>query len=115
MPDDSVDQASIPTFVLKHVHVLPRTQEEHRKQLREGDEGHPSNILNKEEMTQLTSQLYLGQLVWDANRYRQARAKATLEVDKVTDQRAEAERRHIASVQAAPDRMQQSDIWALLN
>ena len=115
VPDDSVDQASILTFVLKHVHVLRRTQEEHRKQLREGAEGHPSNILYKEEMTQLTSHLYLGQLVWDANRYRQARAKATLEVDKVTDQRAEAERRHIASVQAARDRMQQSDIWALLN
>ena len=66
--------------------------------------------MTQQEMTQLTSDLYMGKLTLDANSYRTASQKLTQHLASEKDTFAAAQLSHVKSVQAAQNQMQMSDV-----
>jgi len=97
-------------FVQKHLTDVRQTQAAHRKELRLAEASHPTNLLTRQEMTQLTTDLYLGKLTLDFNSYRAALQKLKEHSASEKDAHVAADVAHIKNVQAAQNRMQISDV-----
>ena len=109
--DDEIDDVpSLLPFVHKHLSEVRHTQAAHRKELREAEAQHPTNILTHQEMSQLTADIYLGKITLDANSYRAALQKLSQNLASEKDALAAAQLSHIKSVQAAQNQMQLSDV-----
>ena len=109
-PDNFEDGAAVIPFVLKHVPELRRAQEEHRRELRVSADNHPTNVMTKHEINELTCGIYLASATLDVNRYREAREKGLKSVSRQEDSRLRGEQEHIQSVQDAQDCMQILDV-----
>ena len=80
-PPDSIAQFSdLATFLLKKVPALKAAHAQHRRESQAVTEDHPSNVLNKKEMSTLAVTVYIAELTLDANRYRDAKMKARTSV-----------------------------------
>ena len=109
--DDGIeDKAALLPFVQKHLSELRRVQAVHRKELRQAEAQHPTNLMTQQEMAQLTTDLYLGKITLDVNSYRAALQKLSQHSASEKDALAAAQVIHIKNVQAAQNQMQLSDV-----
>ena len=108
--DGVEDVAGLLPFVQKHLGELRRVQAEHRKELREAEANHPMNLMTQQEMTQLTTDLYMGKFALDVNSYRSALQKLAQHRASEEDAFVASEAVHIKNVQAAQAQMAQSDV-----
>ena len=109
--DDGIsDVPALLPFVQKHLSELRHEQAAHRKDLRQAEAQHPTNLMTQQEMTQLTNDLYMGKLSLDANSYRTASQKLMQHLASEKDSLAAAALCHVKSVQSAQNHMQMSDV-----
>jgi len=83
---------------------------DHRKQLREAEENHPTNLMTQDQMTTLTTELYIGKLQLDMNNYRAALINIQENAVAAEEACVAATGAHVTSVQAAQNHVCQSDI-----
>ena len=107
--DDGIsDVPALLPFVQKHLSEVRQTQADHRKDLRQAEEHHPTNLMTQQEMTQLTADLYMGKPTLDVNSYRAALQKLRQHLASHKDALVAAQENHIKNVQAAHKHMQLS-------
>ena len=101
-PPDSVDDFSgLATFLLKNVPALKEVHTQHRRESQAVTAEHPSSVLNKTEMKWLAATAYMAELTMDANRYRDAKNKATKSVHELETKHREDVKRHVDNVKLA--------------
>ena len=108
VPDGVSDIASLRPFVQKHLSDVRRIHAGHRKELREAEACHPTIFMTQQELSQLTTELYMGKLVLEINSYRAALAKLEAAVATDEDARLATESAHLKSVIAA------QQVWHML-
>ena len=110
VPDGVSDIASLRPFVQTHLSDVRRVHAGHRKELREAEACHPTIFMTQQELSQLTTELYMGKLVLEINSYRAALAKLEAAVATDEDARLATESAHLKSVIAAQGHVAQSDV-----
>ena len=109
--DDGIqDESALFPFVQAHLSEVRHAHAAHRKQLRQAEAQHPTNLMTQQEMAQLTTDLYMGKLTLDVNSYRAARQKLCQHSASEKDEFMAAQVNHIKNVQAAQNQMQLSDV-----
>ena len=109
--DDGIaDVSALLPVVQKHLSEVRHEQAAHRKELRQAEAQHPTNLMTQQEMAQLTTDLYLGKITLDVNSYRAALQKLSQHSASEKDALAAAQVIHIKNVQAAQNQMQLSDV-----
>ena len=109
-PELFTDYAATVPYVLQNVPELRVAKEKQVADARKPSEDHPDTIMNKQEMAQLTSGLYFGQVTLDAAHYREAMEKLKESTEEHERERVHVRDRHVADVKAVQDEMQLSDI-----
>ena len=110
-PPDSVAQFSdLVTFLLKKVPALKEAHAQLRRESQAVTEDHPSNVLNKREMSTLAVTVYVAELTLDANHYRDAKMKAMKGVKLLEEKHQKDLQRHVANVKQARDILGEVDV-----